>query len=90
MDAKRFHGHFGSLKMKEREFVDLGWNQLAVKLESGEPYWSSVERFPEEQFARYGKEGSVIRRSLDRYGTPRSKVERKIRSWQKRWMAARQ
>jgi hypothetical protein len=85
-DAERFHEHFGSLKMKEREFVDLGAGQLAVKLPDGEPYWSELGLRPGEQFARYGKTRSIINRSLDRYGTPKAKVERTIRAWCSRWL----
>lgn len=84
-DAQTFYKHFGSLGMKEREFASLRWNELAVKLETGEPYWSELQRFPEEQFARFGKAGSIIRRSQDRYGTPRSRVERDIRAWHRQW-----
>jgi hypothetical protein len=85
-DAERFHEHFGSLKMKEREFVDLGAGELAVKLPDGEPYWSELGLRPREQFARYGKTRSIINRSLDRYGTPKAKVERAIRAWCSRWL----
>ena len=85
-DAERFHEHFGSIKMKEREFVDLGAGQLAVKLPEGEPYWSELALRPEEQFVRYGKSRAIIARSLDRFGAPRAKVERKIKAWAKRWL----
>ena len=76
--------------MKEREFVSMQWNELAVKLPVGRPYWSKIDVFPHQQFARFGKTRSIIARSLDRYGTPRAKVERKIRAWQRRWLAAGQ
>jgi hypothetical protein len=88
VDAEAMYKHFGELRMKEREFVSMGWNELAVKLPTGRPYWTTVDVFPHQQFAHYGKALSVISRSLDRFGTPRTKVERKIRAWQHRWMAA--
>jgi hypothetical protein len=71
--------------MKEREFASLQWNEMAVKLESGDPYWTELRRFPEEQFARYGRAASCIRRTQDQYGTPRAKVERNIRAWHRQW-----
>jgi hypothetical protein len=84
-DAQTFYKHFGSLGMKEREFASLEWNELAIKLAAGEPYWSRMQRFPHEQFASFGKAASIIRRSQDQYGTPRAKVERAIRAWQQQW-----
>ena len=86
-DAERFHEHFGSLKMKEREFVDMAVGELAVKLPEGEPYWSELALRPEEQFARYGKARSIINRSLDRFGSPRAKVQRPIKAWAREWLA---
>jgi hypothetical protein len=86
-DAQTFYKHFGELTMKEREFASMGWNELAVKPWSGRPYWSTFDIFPHMQFARFGKTESIIARSLDRYGTPRAKVERAIRAWQRRWLA---
>jgi hypothetical protein len=85
-DAERFHEHFGSLKMKEREFVDMAVGELAVKLPEGEPFWSELTLRPEEQFMRFGKTRSIINRSLDRYGSPRAKVERNIKSWARKWL----
>jgi hypothetical protein len=80
-DAKTFHNHLGDLRMKEREFVDMRWNKLAVKSWAGSAYWDSFTRFPHDQFPQYGKAASIISRSLDRYGTPRAKVERRIAAW---------
>lgn len=85
-DAEKFYKHFGELRMKEREFVDLDWNQLAVKPWEGRPYWSTFNLFPHDQFAKYGKAHAIIARSLNRYGTPRAKIERKISAWQRRWL----
>ena len=82
-DAQTFFKHFGQLRMKEREFADLGWNDLAVKPWVGRPFWSTFTRFPQEQFAEYGKAPAIIARSLDRYGTPRAKVERKLSAWRR-------
>jgi hypothetical protein len=80
-DAQTLYKHFGDLRMKEREFVDMRWNKLAVKSWAGSAYWDSFTRFPHEQFPQYGKAQSIIARSLDRYGTPRAKVERRIAHW---------
>jgi hypothetical protein len=80
-DAKTFFNHFGDLRMKEREFVDMSWNRLAVKAWAGRAYWDTMTLFPHEQFAQFGKAHSIIARSLDQYGTPRAKVERKIAAW---------
>jgi hypothetical protein len=82
-DAKKFHAHFGDLRMKEREFVDMEWNKLAVKPWAGRAHWDTFAVFPHEQFAQYGKAGAIIARSLDRYGTPRAKVERKLSAWRR-------
>ena len=85
-DAERFHEHFGSLKMKEREFVGLAEGELAVKLSYGEPYWSSFNSLPHDLFHPYGKARSIINRSLNQHGTKRNKVEREIRAWSKKWL----
>jgi hypothetical protein len=86
-DAETFYKHFGELRMKEREFVGMGWNELAVKPWAGRPYWSKLTRFPHEQFSQWGKAGSIIARSIDRYGTPRSKVERAMSAWSRQWLS---
>ena len=83
-DAKKFYNHFGDLRMKEREFVDMKWNDLAVKPWAGRSHWSTFTHFPHEQFAQFGKARSIIARSLDQYGTPRAKVERRIAGWMRR------
>jgi hypothetical protein len=80
-DAETFYKHFGDLRMKEREFADMELNSLAVKTWSGQTYWDTFTRYPHEQFPTFGKAPSIIARSLDRYGTPRAKVERRIASW---------
>jgi hypothetical protein len=80
-DAETFYKHFGDLRMKEREFADMGLNSLAVKTWSGQTYWDHFTRYPHDQFVQYGKARSIIARSLDRYGTPRAKVERRIARW---------
>jgi hypothetical protein len=80
-DAQTFYKYFGEIRMKEREFAAMDWNELAVKPWTGRPYWSKFEVFPHAQFAQFWKADSIIARSLDRYGTPRSKVERAIRAW---------
>ena len=80
-DAETFFKHFGDLRMKEREFVDMGLNSLAVKTWSGQTYWDKFRRYPHQQFPKFGKACSIIARSLDRYGTPRAKVERRIAAW---------
>jgi hypothetical protein len=85
-DAERFHEHFGSLKMKEREFVDMAAGELAVKLPEGEPFWSEFEVRPDQQFMRFGRARSIVNRSLDRYGAPRAKVQREIKGWARKWL----
>jgi hypothetical protein len=80
-DAKKFYNHFGDLRMKEREFVDMEWNKLAVKSWAGRADWDTFTRYPHHQFPQFGKAHSIIARSLNRYGTPRAKVERRIASW---------
>jgi hypothetical protein len=82
-DAETFSKHFGDLRMKEREFADMGWNQLAVKPWAGRAQWDTFAVFPHQQFAQFGKAGAIIARSLDRYGTPRGKVERKLSAWRR-------
>ena len=86
-DAQTFYKHFGEITMKEREFAAMGWNEFAVKASAGRPYWDTFKVFPYDQFTRYWKSESIIARSLDRYGTPRSKVERAIRAWYRRSLA---
>jgi hypothetical protein len=83
-DAQTFYRYFGEITMKEREFAAMDWNELAVKPWTGRSYWSKFEVFPHAQFARFWKAESIIARSLNRYGTPRSKVERAIRTWYRR------
>jgi len=80
-DAETFYKHFGDLRMKEREFVDMTLNSLAVKTWSGQTFWDTFKRYPHQQFPKFGKTSSIIARSLDRYGTPRGKVERRIARW---------
>jgi hypothetical protein len=82
-DAETFYKHFGDLRMKEREFADLGWNELAIKPWAGRAHWDSFEIFPHQQFAQFTKAPSIIARSLDRYGTPRAKVERRLSAWRR-------
>ena len=80
-DAETFYKHFGDLRMKEREFTGMTLNSLAVKTWSGQTYWDTFERYPHKQFPRFNTSGSIIARSLNRYGTPRGKVERRIAHW---------
>jgi hypothetical protein len=80
-DAETFYKHFGDLRMKEREFADMGLNSLAVKTWAGQTYWDNFTRYPHQQFSRFDKARSILARSLDRYGTPREKVERRIARW---------
>jgi len=84
VDAETFYKHFGDLRMKEREFAAMEWDELAVKPWVGRPFWSTMTHFPHKQFTQYGKARAIIARSLDRYGTPRAKVERKLSAWRRR------
>ena len=43
--------------------------------------------FPHEQFARFGYADGIMARSRDRYGTPRSRVERNLSAWRRRLLA---
>jgi hypothetical protein len=67
--------------MKEREFTGMTLNSLAVKTWSGQTYWDTFKRYPHQQFPRFNKDRAIIARSLDQYGTPRGKVERRIARW---------
>jgi hypothetical protein len=80
-DAETFYKHFGDLRMKEREFADMELTGLAVKTWSGQTFWDHLTRYPHQQFPQWHKANSIIARSLDRYGTPRAKVERRIARW---------
>jgi hypothetical protein len=82
-DAETFYKHFGDLRMKEREFADLEWNQLAIKPWAGRAHWNRFDTFPYHQFAQCNKAPSIIARSLDRYGEPRAKVERRLSAWRR-------
>jgi hypothetical protein len=82
-DAETFYKHFGDLRMKEREFADLEWNQLAIKPWAGRAHWDRFDTFPYHQFAPCNKAPSIIARSLDRYGEPRAKVERRLSAWRR-------
>ena len=81
-DAKTFYNHFGDLRMKEREFVGYGMEPLGGEaLGRTAHVGDTFTHFPHQQFAQFGKAHSIIARSLDRYGTPRAKVERRIAAW---------
>jgi hypothetical protein len=86
-DAATFYKHFGELRMKEREFVGMEWNDLAVKPWAGRPHWSKFTVFPHQQFARFGYADGIMARSRDRYGTPRPRVERNLSRWRRRLLA---
>jgi hypothetical protein len=92
MIAFRVGEHDGQILEREfgrtysaRHFTELGNYEVCVKLlangEHGDPFLGST--FPPDA-KRYGRKDELIRRSREKYATPRKVVEEKIERWMER------
>ncbi len=82
-DAKLLAGEFGH-DYSPQQFTELANHEACVKLlsdgQSSTPF--AAKTFP-PRGRRYGRKSVIVRRSREKYGTPRRVVEDKIARWMK-------
>lgn len=80
-DAEHLHGEFGR-EFLQQQFVDLPRHEMLVRLPAGAAggRYQRARSLPPLVTNR-GRRARLIRRSRERFGTPRARVEKRLHRW---------